>query len=153
MRWIALLCLAACGGASDAILLPHWTLDSGEAVTLPAHFPLPPRPLTYSLRTEVELPPAFRGQTLTLAIPYFTGRTRLFLDDREIPALESVSVDDYRTAAVHRFHLAAELTGRERLRLTMRIEHEWAQSAWFDSVPRLSATPAGDRWTRFVLAF
>jgi signal transduction histidine kinase len=139
----------------DAVVLERWTAElpgrPAEEVSLPAHFDLPDEPLVYRLRTKVSLPEAWRGQTLSVGIPYFTGLTRLFVGEREISPLDPPSAGSYRSAPIHRFSIPAELTRRDSLPLTLEVRHEWAQSAWFDSAPRLSATVAGDSWTRFVL--
>jgi Protein kinase domain/7TM diverse intracellular signalling len=165
LRWARLVLLAmavawltACGSGPPAMSLGDWTLEApgvSRPLSLPAHFDrdLGDVETRYTLATDVELPPDMRGRPLALTIPYFTGIVSLRVDGQEVPDLDTGSLDRYRSAGQHRFLLPAAATRDGRVKLTMAVEHTWTQSAWLDTVPRLSADPAGDPGYVFVKLF
>lgn len=149
--WLVLLgWLAGCGGSEDVLRLPQWTLvgPTGErdSISLPAHYDerLPDEPSTYRLITRVDVPPTWRGETLTLAIPYLPALADLRVNGELRPPLDHGRLEDYRAVGPHRWNVPPELSDAEVLRLELEVEHRWTQAAWFDSVPRLSPTTRGD---------
>jgi signal transduction histidine kinase len=150
-RALLLVLLAAGCVGDDALSLTEWTL-AGQKVSLPAHLDLPRERSVYRLEADVELPPRFRGQTLTLALPAFAGLAWLEVDRKMILAIDEPAGDDHRAITSQRFQIPSELTRHQRLSLTLVVSHVSSQSAWIDAAPLLSATPGGDRWTRFVIA-
>jgi tRNA A-37 threonylcarbamoyl transferase component Bud32 len=147
----SLVALLGCGG-DGAIEIRSWTLtiagsDEARHVTLPAHLDVPARKTTYALRARVPLPDAMRGKDLTLAVPYLPARSQLTIDGAPMTNLDEgdADVDTYRTAGQQRWRIPASVASRGAgLTLDLEVEHSWTQSAWFDSTPRLSATPRGD---------
>lgn len=124
---------------------------SPERIELPARFDdrLAPRPTSYRLATTVALPESLRRRPLSLSIPYFLGSTRLAVDGAEArPA--SVEAAAARSAGHHVFLIPADATSGPTLDLTLVVQHRLANSAWFDTVPRLSDAPLGDATTLTV---
>ncbi|HEY3815721.1 MAG TPA: serine/threonine-protein kinase [Polyangiaceae bacterium] len=157
---LAVVLLAACGGGEPErpLMLPSWTLEAHGQTTplsLPAHFDglLGDRPARYTLRTRAELPPGMRDRDLALTIPYFAALTSLRVDGRDLLDLDSGQLDRYRGTGAHRFVVPAAATRGGDLALELTVEHRWTQSAWLDTVPRLSADPAGDSGYVFVKLF
>jgi len=131
---LAALLLAGCGDGG-ALRLREWRL-AGHPVLLPAHLSVGgPR---YQLERTVELSPSLRGRKLVFAIPYLPGLVRLLVDGRERPSMDNAEWDVYRSSGPHRFQLEAAETLGERLELAVVVDNQWTQSAWVDSVPRLS---------------
>jgi hypothetical protein len=123
------------------------TLDQGGAaqpVSLPARLALPDRPLRYTLSTEVVLPPELRGRSLTLAIPYFRALAELRANGEEALSLETCLTARYADPGWHAWHVPAQLTGGPTLKLELAVEHRTVFSARIGTVPRLSASAAGD---------
>jgi hypothetical protein len=154
----ALLLLVGCGGGSPPLDLASWSLDApgvSKQLTLPAHFDreLGDHDTHYTLRTTAELPATMRGKPLALTIPYFVGLVTLRVDGQEVPDLDAGSLDRYRSAGQHRFLVPASATSDGRVVLEMSSDHTWTQSAWLDTVPRLSADPSGDPGYVFVKLF
>ncbi len=162
------LLLAGCGGGSHTLLLADWTMTvasataaEGATPTTPVHLPahldgaLPSEPSRFTLRAAVDVPPDFRGRPLTLLIPQLWARTSLVANGMEAAPLDADETDGYRGDGSARFRIPGEISARAdgRIALELRVEHAWTQSAWLDTVPRLSATPHGDAWGRFVRLF
>ena len=138
--------------------LASWTLEApglSKPLELPGHFDreLGDVETRYALRTEVVLPPDLRGKPLALTIPYFVGIVSLRVDGRDMPDLDAGTLDRFRSAGQHRFLIPAADTRDGKLALRMTVEHTWTQSAWLDTVPRLSTDPAGDAGYVFVKLF
>jgi len=157
---LAVLLLAACGGgeAERPLMLSSWTLEANGLTTplsLPAHFDslLGDHPMRYALRTRAEVPPEMQGQELALTIPYFAALVSLHVDGVEAQDLDAAQLDRYRGTGAHRFVIPAEATRRGELGLELTVEHRWTQSAWLDTVPRLSPGRAGDSGYVFVKLF
>jgi serine/threonine-protein kinase len=139
-------------------MLSSWTLDSGGASTplsLPAHFDqrVGDQPKHYMLRTRVELPPEMRGEVLALTIPYFTGVSTLRANGVESANVDATEFDRFRSTGAQRYVIPAAATGGDALDLELVVDHTWTQSAWFDTVPRLTADARGDVGYVFVKLF
>ena len=153
----AMVFLAGC--ANDPVLpIATWTLDApgvSSPITVPAHFGdrLRPGPTRYTLRAHVALTNDFRGRDLTLAIPQLFAITTLEVDGHPLDALDTEDVDRYRSVGPHRWRIPAAMTAGGEIDLALDVEHAWTQSAWLDTVPRLSATPRGDRTFLIIRAF
>ena len=120
-------------------------------VELPARFgdQLPNEPTTYRLRATADLPRRWRNRSLSLSIPYFLGFSALTANGSEArPAV--VEDDNDRAAGHHVFLIPAEATAAGTLDLELAVDHRFANSAWFDTVPRLSDAPVGDATTRSI---
>ena len=139
------------------MLLERWDLTVGERdgdperVELPARLTdrVPRRATTYWLATTVTLPASWRQRPLSLSIPYFLGTTRLSVGGVAVrPATIEASAE--RSAGHHVFLIPSEATSGPTLDLTLEVQHRLANSAWFDTVPRLSDAPLGDATTRTV---
>ena len=161
LAWLVALTLGSllvgCG-AESALSVSRWTLVTGGApgdVELPARLDdrLPTGPSRYVLASRVTLPPELRGRPLTLAIPFFEGPTTLRANGRVAVPFDPEG-PHYRSRGAQAFRIDAEATtASPELSLELEIDHAFTRSAWFDSVPRLSATPGGDsafRAVRFV---
>jgi len=120
-------------------------------ITFPGHFDAVfPRDSEVVLRTEVELPPALRGQALTLSIPSYGGRASLEAEGRPTSDVALDLFDGYRSRGPHAYEIPAEHTRRERLALTLRVKNVWSQASWFPTVPRLHETARPDPRVRAV---
>ncbi len=145
---------ASRGGREPVLLVPHWSLVASDgtaqrSVDLPAHLDNDvSRDHAYRLRTQIEIPPEFRGQSLTFSIPRLQARSELEADGQPMLRLNAVQDDAYRVAGPHRWRIPEGLTRQPSISLVVTVQHRWSQSAWLDVVPRLSATPAGDAMER-----
>jgi serine/threonine-protein kinase len=156
---LALPCLALAACQSESVLpLGAWTLDAdGAAVQLPAHLEARLGPAEqrrrYLLRAAVDLPASLRGRALTLTIPFFPALAELRVNGELIAPVEPPAPGDYRSpVGAHRWQLRPELTAQP-LTLGITVTRRWTRSDWIDTVPRLSAAPAGDaayRWVRAI---
>ena len=158
LAFAATLLTGCVGDGGGAIPLSRWTLVSlrgSSDVTLPAHVGgrLPQGPTHYSLKTHVELPPDFRDRPLTLAITYLPAIATLLVDGHEAVPLETSALDRYRSQGPHRWRIAREDTQGDGLDFDIEVEHTWTESAWINTVPTLSTSPAGDPRVVFVEAF
>lgn len=147
------LCVWLAGCARDATLEIHqWTLVGDRPVLVPGHVEPPPEGVRdYDvLRSRVTVPEAWRGQPLTLAIPYLDARVRVVANGVEAAPMEWSVAPGAPSQSAHAFRVNAELTRSGTLELSMLVEYTSKRSTWIDSVPRLSATPFGDRTFRIV---
>jgi serine/threonine-protein kinase len=154
---LVLVLSAGCGG-DRVLMLPAWSLDAGGATTtvvLPAHFEarVGAGPAAYTLRTTALLPPDLRDRALTLAIPHFAARASLRANGLEAPELEASPLERYRGLGPRLFLVPADATRADTLDLELAVDHRWTQSAWLDTVPRLSADRGGDSGFTAVTAF
>jgi hypothetical protein len=158
---LLLLLLASVAGcaANDAVAIPTWTLDAPGAtepasVTLPIHLGsrLPDRPSSYTLRARFPMPAAYRGRTLTFAIPRLAAPVVLRAQGHAMQPIDPPR-DSYRGDDAVRFRIPAEADDVDALDLELTIEHRWTQSAWLDTIPRLSATEKGDAEFLRIRAF
>jgi hypothetical protein len=151
LRALLLALLALVVGCDDVqtLPLPTWTLhrDGADdvAVTLPAHFDrhLPPGRVRYELRANVGLPESLRNKPLTLAIPYLEAPATLTVNGAVATPLESHVVPVRPAFGPQSFRIDASLTGTD-LALVLAADRDNSRGAFFDTVPRLSATPYGD---------
>ena len=154
----ALALLLGCSrapGGSAVLPLPHWTLQSKlgtSEVTVPAHFEdeLPPGHITYTLSTHVELPADLRDRPLTLAIGHLPAITRLRVAGRDAVAIDPSTLDRYRSQGAHAWRVEREETRAGSVNLELTVNRTWAQAAWVNTVPTLSATPGGPPLFLFV---
>jgi hypothetical protein len=143
---LTLLLLLICGCRAEGTVLPvvAWTLEADGRTTevrLPKHLDV--KPGTYRLRASVTLPPELRGRPLTLTITSFPALVTLRTPGSELRAAQLGPSAIYRTPGPLSWLLPASAS--ETLDLELVAEHRWARSNWIDGVPRLSATPHGDR--------
>ncbi len=152
------LLLVGCGSGERVELLRDWTLTTpivaSRPITLPAHVDdaLPPGPSRYTLRTRAAIPPDMRGRTISLSIPHFAGLASLRVDGYAIAPMTRKSWETYR-GRFHAWRIADELTSAPEIEIELEVNHEWTQSAWLDTVPRLSSSPDGDATFRGVRDF
>src|SRR5262249_36525076 len=102
---------------------------------------------------EVVLPPELRGRTLTLVIPYFRTLAELHANGEEALSLETSITARYAAPGWHAWHIPARLTGGPTLKLELGVDHRTVFSARIGTVPRLSASAAGDPVYFFVRNF
>jgi len=139
----ALASLAVGGCASDgAVSVTRWTLSVPEApeplaIELPTRFELPDRDLEYSLVTTVELPASWRGAPLTLSIDHLFADAALWINGVEMPGLFHRAPGGYRGDGPVGWSIPASFTADGPVRLELRVRHNWALGAWFDTVPHL----------------
>jgi predicted Ser/Thr protein kinase len=158
LLFAALALLLGCSqapGGSAVLPLPHWTLQSKlgtSEVTVPAHFEdeLPPGHITYTLSTHVELPPDLRDRPLTLAIGHMPAITHLRVAGRDAVAIDPSTLDRYRSQGAHAWRVEREETRAGSVDLELSVDRTWAQAAWVNTVPTLSATPGGPPLYLFV---
>jgi hypothetical protein len=157
---LAATLLAGCvGDGGGAIPLSRWTLVSlrgASDVTLPAHVGsrLPQGPTHYALKTHAELPPDFRDRPLTLAIAYMPAIVTLLVNGHEAVPLETSALDRYRSQGSHRWRIARDdASGEDGIDLEMQVDDTWTESAWINTVPTLSTSPAGDPRVLFIESF
>jgi len=137
----ALVLLVAGCGDGGSLRVREWHL-AGKPVRLPAHLDVEGD--RYRLTATVALPAELRGQRLVFAIPYLPALTRLEVNGRERASLDNAEWDVYRSSGPHRYPLTAEETLDGHLELALDVEHRWTQSAWVESVPRLTRAGALD---------
>jgi hypothetical protein len=147
---LALLLLTGCAD-EQTIALAQWTFvgpdGASRPVTIPVHLDhdLPDHPAHFSLRTHTIVPAAWRGRSLTLAIPLLEGAVSLTVNGAAAAALEHNLIPGEPSLTSHAFRVDATATQSGELDLELTIDHRWTRAGWIDTVPRLSATEAGDR--------
>src|SRR5260221_3686947 len=159
MAAIALVALLSACERGDGIELRRWSLATAGAaeslpVELPAHLPAldatGARPASFRLRGNVEVPPAFRGQRLTLAFTRLGAPATLVVNGADAQALDADGRSVYRVAGPQSFRITPAQSAAGALTLELTLANTWTQSAWIDVVPALSATEAGDCWFRGI---
>jgi serine/threonine-protein kinase len=158
MRWsallvpAALLALTGCAdGGGGALPLPGWTFEGPDGsrapVVLPAHLDahLPQETSRYVLRTQAAVPAELRDRPLTLVIPRLAAHVALRVDGAPAESLDAPDPPGYRTKGPHAWRVPATATHDGALDLELAVEHTWTQSAWVDTVPRLSPDLDGGR--------
>ena len=75
------------------------------------------------------------------------------VDGEEASALDASVLHRYRKSGNHSWRIPASQSARGALSLELEIPHTWAQSGWIHTVPRVSATVAGDSYFLFVRGF
>ena len=156
--WIIVVALTGCFADVPTLPLDRWELEVAHEraqVQLPTHLGhgLESRDAIYRLRTTVELPPTWRGHDLTLGIPLLPARVELLVDGRPVASLNEHTFDISRPLRPHRFRIDGTRTEVQAVSLELVVENRWVQASWLDTVPRLSRSAHGDRWTRTVQAF
>ncbi|MCX4242583.1 hypothetical protein [Paraliomyxa miuraensis] len=125
--------------------MSRWTLEVQDdashrpvEVQLPSHLDayLPRADVRYTLRTEVPRE-ALPGLEASLVIPHFEGLTELRVDGQLATAVQVEPIEAYRHAGPHVWHLPPRPEGDGPVRLELRVEHRWTQSAWMGTVPQL----------------
>lgn len=150
------LSTVGCGG-EDVVEVREWVLVSGDrapaqdqSVTLPAHLGghLGTDAGTYRLRADVDVPAAWLGGPITLAVPTWLTRVELLSD-----GVAAASIGGPRlltgTDGWHAWRVV-DVDGDGRLALELVFEYDRTYSGWIDSAPRLSPTTNGD--SAFTLA-
>lgn len=136
---------------SNAIELKTWNVQVGakeRAVTLPVHLDdFLPAPSRYHIRTTVALPPSYQGEDLLVVVPFLPAATELELP--QVPDLAPIREPGYarvvyRAPGPHAWTIPGTYTRRDALELELTIEHRWTQSAWLDTIPRISRAKDGD---------
>jgi serine/threonine-protein kinase len=124
-------------------------------VTLPAHLEalLPTGSTTFTLTAQVALPPGLQGRPLTLAIAQMPALARLRAGGREAVDLESSALDRYGSQGQHAWRIDPQETRTGTVDLEISAERTWTAAGWVNTVPRLSATPCGDRFYVFIARF
>jgi len=159
---VVFLLWGLCGGCAEEPVLSVSNFvvrvgSGGKAlpVSLPCHLDdiLPAHPTTYTLSTRVELPAEMRGKALTVAIPYLLAHAKLWVDGQPMIALDPEFTPTYRSLGTLRFHIPSAVSARGVLALSLQVRHTWTRSGWLETPVRISATPAGDRFSHAVLAF
>jgi len=165
--FIVLACacfLFGCARSADTVYIASWQLqaqgnDEKVAVVLPQHLDkvfaahgLPRDPPAYDLTATVDVPPALRGQVLTLAIPYLAAPVALDVDGTPAINLAPEPMTGYRSSLPHTFRIDANMSMRASMQLVLHVQNPWVQSAWVDTVPRLSLYGSKDPELRAVRA-
>ncbi len=147
---------ASHGDLRQKLYLARWDLQIESAgfvsagdVELPAHFAnrLPAASSRYVLHTAVQLPSDLRDRPLTLDIPFFAGAVSLAVNGVPVPPIDPDLIAGVHSTGPHTWSIAREQTrqnGGERLQLDLEVQHEWTNSAVWDTVPRLSLAGAGE---------
>ena len=148
------------GNGENRIEVPAWKLTragvTGDVpVQLPAHLDkwLPRRAEEYVLHTDVDLPDALVGRSLTLSIPHMPAMAGLEVNGVDAVPVGNSPFDVYRASGPHRWRVPAEATRTRRLHLALRVAHTMSRSGWIDSVPLLTTHPQGGRDVAGVHAF
>jgi hypothetical protein len=147
---------------SEAVIdVPSWVLDvpgrPDVAITLPVHLDRDQlttstgaRATRYVLRAKTPVPTEMRGRELTFAIAHLAARAALKVNGRKVAPHDVPSEGSYRALGPQSFHLLQDATDVDSLDFELTLDHTWTQSAWLDTVPRLSATLDGDARFRAV---
>jgi serine/threonine-protein kinase len=90
----------------------------------------------------MHVPPGWEGKPLTLAIPEFEGDAVLYANGRVVP--------DRRLGFAHAWRI--DDAARDSAEIPLRLELAPATWPRLGTPPRLSATPDGDAWYRFIRA-
>jgi tRNA A-37 threonylcarbamoyl transferase component Bud32 len=140
--------LVGCSKSEHVLTLRQWTFTppsgASHAVAIPVHVDheLPNAPSTFTLRTRLELPPAYRGRPLTLAVPFWQTHVTARFDGVAARDSDPESADMYRTIGPTRWQVAP--VDADHVDVELTVASTWTQSGWIDSAPRLSATLDGD---------
>lgn len=152
---LLLLCLAclaclACG-TERSIDLAQWTLHRagapGVVVTLPGKLDrsMPEGRVPFELHTRVTVPAEWRGQPLTLALPFYMAPAQLTVNGSAAPPLESNIVPGAPASGSQSYRVDGSATAAGELALILSAARDSTPDGRIDTVPRLSATPYGDR--------
>ncbi len=124
------------------------TLVEPVEVELPTNVRVIGNAPSYTLTTDVDLPPELRSKKLTLTASSLVAIARLTVDGREVAAVDSWPSARYSRPGWQAWHLMPHDTDAGTLRLAMEVKNVRGINR---GVPvfRLSATPFGDR--RYLL--
>ena len=157
---LALLSVTGCSsGDPGAVAVGSWTasLPDGASIpiVLPAHLDaqLPRAASTYTLRTEVPIPPGWRGQPLTISMLAFHARCVLVWGATELHDDATSFLEPQHSSGPHLWHVPASLTAAERVPVEMRVDYDWQPAAWIDAAPMLGVEEQGPPRFRFVRTF
>src|SRR5262245_43776044 len=145
--WIALaLALAACGGDAGQELA-EWRLGGEVAtpadVTLPARLDgVAHRRGTYTLSRDFAVPPAWRGQPLTLWVADLPAVATLAVDGAPALATDPPVPGAYRSRGPLGWRIPGEATLDGALELEFTVDNRWTQSAWWNAAPVMVAGDA-----------
>ena len=139
--------------STESISLTEWTFRTETSaptpIVLPQHFDarLPNARSQYWLETTLR---ASQDGDLDLVVPYVAANTTLVVNGRDAPAVgEPELVLGYRRSTPQRFRIV-RYPGENDLALSLRVEHTWTQSAWFDTVPKIVRAGAPDLQSRTI---
>lgn len=159
---VAGLSVTACVGpdAGDAatLELSHWTWSApgyeSRSIELPAHPGdwMAARRAEYHIETRVTLPDEFRGQNISLAVNRLAAGARAFTDGAELALIQDPPLGS-RSRQGYAWLVPASATTGGELRLTISVRHDWTQSGWLDTTPRLIAAPHADHSYWFTRRF
>jgi serine/threonine-protein kinase len=155
---IACALASACHADAPKQYLVDWELEADgqhESVHLPAHLGLrlAHHSATYHLRTRVVLDDVLRGREVTFGVPFIPAYIQLAANGHDVPYIDDHFLDRVRVMTAHRFRIAASDTASGVVDLEITVHSDIVESTFWDTVPRLSAEPFGDKWTRFVHAW
>ncbi len=158
--WLLVVAVVLTGcDVDNGVALTRWRLG-GELVTTPAdvvlprNLELPGRDGRYSLESRVELPAAWRGKPLTLALSDLPAIVHVTVDG--VPAMlteAGLSPVRYRVSGPRTWRIPAVATEDGVLELALVVEHRWTQSGWWGSAPRLVAGDGRPIDTQVALVF
>jgi predicted Ser/Thr protein kinase len=141
-----LACLGCLGCASElSVDLPRWELlvpgQPPVPVTLPGKLPLPDRPLEFTLRADVELPVAMRGNPVSVTIAETLTPGALRVDGvTPLPCVDP-TFETYRTNGALCWHFVAPQAATLHMELAMR--HTSTVTGAIGTAPALVASPDG----------
>jgi hypothetical protein len=150
---ICALLVAACGG-DPGQPLATWELrtpgGAARAIAAPTWLPIADHTPGFVLARRVVIPEGWRGDGVTLSIPYWSAPATLLVDGEPV---RSVVREDhgYRARGPQAWRIEPALARRGSLALELRAEHRWPQSAWLPTVPHLSRGDGVDRMTSLVV--
>jgi len=159
--WISLLFvawLAACSpDSSSPLFVERWSLYAeGKG---PRELVMPTRlndvlakdySGAFELRAEVTLPPAWSGKQLSLSIPHQYAVLQLMADGTPHREISLDARGFYRSKGAHIWPLDPEVTNDGKVVLSIVGHRDWWRGGWFDTVPRIAASPRGDAATRWI---
>jgi serine/threonine protein kinase len=143
----------------ETLAVARWTAEvpghPESQLTLPAHLDalLPSSPTDYVLRSKVEVPPAMRASSLTLAVAHMPAMATLEVDGSEAVPVDASPLDAYRATGPQRWRIPHDASKDGELELALHVRHRFVGSAWIDSVPVLTNHPAGGARLAAVHAF
>jgi len=155
------LAVLACASGCDLDRgqeIAGWTLVvDGETtpVVLPGRVEdhVPNRTSRYELRAHVPIEQSWRGQPLTVSVPFFSGKTELAVAGATLAPMRLGYSEGYRDLDSHAWNVPAPLTDTDALDVVIRVEHNWLQSAWWPSAPRVTVGLEPDGHTLAVHRF
>ena len=143
--------------ADPYVAVPKWTLTGfdgkSQAITIPQHLDdfLAKRRSIYFLDADVPLSRALRGRALTLSWAGTEALATLVVDNEEILPLNLLPFDRVRPSTkLLVFRIPDSQTDRDTLHLRLQVRHVGTWTAKIEVVPRLAASPYGERQLRIA---